>query len=238
MRSDKDGWMTIAERFCGPPGTANGGYLAGRLAALVGGEAEVTLRRATPLDKPLRVERNEAGVDLYDGEVLTAQARARSLDVELPHAVSVVDAEAGARAFPRFQNHPVPGCFVCGVDREPGDGLRIFPGPVRGRERIYAAPWIPHVSLADDEGIVRPEFLWAALDCAGAFAVNEPPRGLALLGRIAARVVGRAFAGETLVVAAWPIACDGRKLQPGTAIFSAQGEPIAIARATWVLTQP
>ena len=39
MRSDKDTTLTIANRFCGPPGTANGGYLAGRLAALVGGAA-------------------------------------------------------------------------------------------------------------------------------------------------------------------------------------------------------
>jgi hypothetical protein len=235
-REPVDDSLTIADRFCGPPGTANGGYLAGRLVALVGGEAEVTLRRATPLGRSLRVARRGGGVDLYDGEALTAQARAVSLDVEIPRAVSVAEAEAGAHAFPRFQNHPVPGCFVCGVDRQPGDGLRIFPGPVPGREEIYAAPWIPDVSLADDEGIIRREFLWAALDCAGAFAVNEPPRGLALLGRIAARAVGRAVAGETLVVAAWPIACDGRKLQPGTAIFSAQGEPIAVARATWILT--
>jgi hypothetical protein len=231
-----DDSLTIAERFCGPPGTANGGYLAGRLGALVGGEAEVTLRRATPVGRSLRVEQRDGGVDLYDGEALTAQARSVSLDVEIPRAVSVAEAEAGSRAFPRFRNHPLPRCFVCGVDRESGDGLRIFPGPVPGREEIYAAPWIPHVSLADDAGIVRPEFLWAALDCAGAFAVNEPPRGLALLGRIAARVVGRAATGGMLVVAAWPITCDGRKLQPGTAIFSAQGEPIAIARATWILT--
>ena len=235
-RKPVDDWLTIAERFCGPPGIANGGYLAGRLAALVGGEAEVTLRRATPLGRSLRVARHEGGVDLYDGEALTAQARAVSLDVEIPRAVSVAEAQAGARAFPRFQNHPVPDCFVCGVDREPGDGLRIFPGPVPGCEQTYAAPWIPDASLADESGVVRPEFLWAALDCAGAFAVNEPPRGLALLGRIAARVVGHAATGGTLVVAAWPIACDGRKLQPGTAIFSAQGEPIAIARATWILT--
>ena len=228
--------LTIADRFCGPPGTANGGYLAGRLAALAGADVEVTLRRATPLGQALRIVHDEGGVDLYDGEKLTARARPASVDVELPGAISLAEARAGADAFPRFENHPLPRCFVCGVDRQPGDGLRIFPGPVPGREEIYAAPWVPDRSVADPSGMVRPEFLWAALDCAGAFAVNEPPRGLALLGRIAARIVGRAMAGETLVVAAWPIACEGRKLQPGTAIFSERGQPLAFARATWILT--
>jgi hypothetical protein len=235
-RKPVDDSLTIDERFCGPPGTANGGYLAGRLAALTAGTVEVTLKRATAVGRPLRVERRGGSVDLYDGEALTAQARTVSFDVELPRAVSVPEAQAGTQAFPRFENHPLPGCFVCGVNRRAGDGLRIFPGPVPGREEIWAAPWIPDMSLADDSGNVRPEFLWAALDCAGAFAVNEPPRGLALLGRIAARVAGKAAAGETLVVAAWAIARDGRKLQPGTAIYTAKGELVACARALWILT--
>ena len=41
---------------------------------------------------------------------------------------------------------------------------------------------------------------------------------------------------STLVVAAWPIARDGRKLQPGTAIYTAEGALVAFARALWILT--
>ncbi|WP_324274811.1 hypothetical protein [Blastococcus brunescens] len=43
--------LAVAGRFCGPPGTANGGYLAGRLAPLVDSPAvSVRLRRPIPLD--------------------------------------------------------------------------------------------------------------------------------------------------------------------------------------------
>lgn len=229
--------LSVPERFCGPPGAANGGYLAGRLASLLGGAAEVTLRRATLLGHGLRVALVPQGVDLYDGETVVAEARETIVDVDLPRAVTIEEATAAARAFPRLVDHPVPGCFVCGVDRAPGDGLRIFPGPVPGRAQVYAAPWTPDHALADEQGTVRSEFLWAALDCTGAFAVNEPPRGLALLGRLAATILRPVRVGEPLVVIGWPIRREGRKLQPGTAILTADGDPVVAARATWVLTQ-
>ena len=40
---------------------------------------------------------------------------------------------------------------------------------------MLAAPWVPHASLDDGTGRVATEFLWAALDCAGAFAVMATP---------------------------------------------------------------
>ncbi len=235
-REDRE--LSVAARFCGPPGAANGGYLAGRLAALIGGEVEVTLRRATPLERSLRVKRVADGVDLLDGDQLLAEARRAALALEPPPAVSTAQAEVAAGAFPRFVDHPIPRCFACGPVRVAGDGLRIFPGPVPGGDGIYAAPWAPDASLADEAGAVAPEFLWAALDCAGAFAVNEPPRGLALLGRIAARIELAAEAREPLIVAAWPIVLEGRKLVAGTAVYRADGAVCAVARSTWVLTRP
>jgi hypothetical protein len=233
----EDGELRIPARFCGPPGAANGGYLAGRLAALIGGDVEVTLRRATPLERSLRVLRVVDGFDLLDGDQLLAEARRAALVLEPPPAVSIAQAEVAAGAFPRFVGHPIPRCFACGPDRVAGDGLRIFPGPVPGGEGIYAAPWVPDASLADEAGSVAPEFLWAALDCAGAFAVNEPPRGLALLGKIAARIERPVAPGETLVVAAWPLALEGRRLVAGTAVYGAAGVVCAAARSTWVLTR-
>ena len=47
--------LRVPARFCGPPGVANGGFTGGSLAALLGGAAEVTLRRPVPLDRPLPV---------------------------------------------------------------------------------------------------------------------------------------------------------------------------------------
>ncbi len=231
--------LRVEGRYCGPPNAANGGYLAGRLASWIETPAaEVTIRRATPLDRDLRVERVPDGVDLFDDDTRLAEARSARLEIASPPAVSLADAARGLAAFPRFVEHPLPRCFVCGPDRLAGDGLRIFPGPVPGRESVWAAPWTPDATLADAKGFVRPEHLWAALDCAGAFAVNEPPRGLALLGKLAAEILRPVRATEPLVVAAWEIARDGRKLYPGTAIYDAAGDRVAVARATWILTNP
>ncbi len=229
--------LRIPARYCGPPGAANGGYLAGRLAALVGGDAEVTLRHATPLERALRVRQVSGGVDLCDADRVLAEARDAAFSTGPLPPVSMEQAEAATTAFPRFVNHPIPRCFACGPERAPGDGLRIFPGPVSGCDATYAAPWVPDTSLAAESGHVAPEFLWAALDCAGAFAVNEPPRGLALLGRIAAKIERPVMAGDRLVVVAWPIALADRRLVAGTAIYRGDGALCAVARSTWVLTR-
>jgi len=229
--------LTISARFCGPAGAANGGYLAGLLAARLGGEAEVTLRQTVPLERPLVVEApGDDGLVLRAGGAVLVEATRTSVDLTPPAPVSLAEAEAGARRFPRFVAHPIPRCFVCGPERAAGDGLRIFPGPVDGRD-LVAAPWTPDASLAGTDGATRPEFLWAALDCAGAFAVNEPPRGLALLGRLAARVSRRAPAGAPCVVVGWSLGSEARKLHAGTAVFAADGTLHAAARATWILVR-
>ena len=229
--------LTIDSRFCGPEGAANGGYLGGLLAARLGGEAEVTFRRPAPLGRPLQVEPRDGGaLVLRDRDVELAEAVRAVVDVTVPPAVSRAEAEAATRCFPRFVDHPIPRCFVCGPARAAGDGLRIFPGQVEGRD-VLAAPWTPDATLAGRDGVVEPEFLWAALDCAGAFAVNEPPRGLALLGRLAARVLIPVEAGTPCVVVAWSLGTEGRKLQAGTAVFSASGDLAAVARATWILVR-
>ena len=230
--------VSISARFCGPAGAANGGYLAGLLAARLGGEAEVTLRRAVPLERPMAVEaRGADGLVLRDGDAVLVEAMRTSVDLTPTAPVSLAEAEAGAGRFPRFVEHPIPRCFVCGPERAAGDGLRIFPGPVEGRD-VVAAPWTPDASLAGPDGATRPEFIWAALDCTGAFAVNEPPRGLALLGRLGARIVGRVPVGEACVVVGWSLGADGRKLNAGTAIYSPRGDLCAAARATWILVAP
>ena len=80
--------LRIPARFCGPPGAANGGYLAGRLAALVGGDTEVTLRHATPLERPLCVRQVTGGIDLCDADAdgIPADLVARQPDLRRPLA--------------------------------------------------------------------------------------------------------------------------------------------------------
>ncbi len=73
----------------------------------------------------------------------------------------------------RYYTDPVfPDCFVCGMGRGPGDGLRIFPGPLAGRP-FWAAPWTPDPSVTGAGGRVRPEVVWAALDCLSGIAAAE-----------------------------------------------------------------
>ena len=106
--------------------------------------------------------------------------------------VDVETARAAEAAYPGLTSHPFPTCFACGTGREPGDGLRIFPGPV-GEGRA-AATWTPHPSVAADwheyTDATREAghaVTWAALDCAGGWAADIGER-LMVLGTMTARV--------------------------------------------------
>ena len=218
--------LVVEPRFNGPPGSANGGYTCGLLAEAAGRPVEVTLRRPPPLARPLDVVHADGAVRLLDGEALVAEAVPAEVDLEPPPPVAPDEAARAAARYPGFERHAFPTCFVCGPDRREGDGLRIFAGPVSGRD-VFAAPWV-----APDE--VAPPLVWAALDCPGAIAVGFPARGETLLGRFAVRIDRIPEPGEECVVVAWPLGEDGRKLYAGTALYSADGDPLAVARATWI----
>jgi hypothetical protein len=111
--------------------------------------------------------------------------------------------------------------------------LRIFPGR-SADDGVFAAPWVPHASLDDGSGLVAAEFLWAALDCAGAFAVMPTGMQPIILGELCARLDDSVAIGERCVVAAWAIGVEGRKRFAGTALYSATGVAVAVARATWI----
>ena len=217
--------LTIDGRFNGPDGSANGGYTCGRIAALLGGGVEVTLRSPPPLERPLAVERDGDGLRILDGETLVADALPGSAVLDVPHPPSWDEAVRAAARYPGFEEHAFPRCFVCGPDRKHGDGLRIFAGPL-GDGR-FAATWQPAEA--------RPELVWAALDCPGAIAVGFPDRGETLLGRFAVAIDELPEPGERCVVLAWPLGEDGRKLYAGTALFGEDGRPLARARATWIV---
>ena len=236
------GSLIVARRFCGPPDRGNGGYVCGLIAGFLDGPAEVTLRRPAPLERSLTVERGGQGAAcVLDGPNLIAEATALpgSRHLQLPDPVSVQQARAaGARAPLRIhpELHPYPACFVCGPDRRPGDGLRICVGPVPGTA-LSADVWCPGEELTDADGQVRPEFIWAALDCPGVIgalrdAALDDTR--CVLGRLAARQLGPVKGGEPLVVAGWLLASQGRKILAGSALFTASGQPVAAAQATWI----
>jgi hypothetical protein len=215
--------MTIERRFRGPLHSANGGYTAGRLAAFVDGPAEVTLRLPPPLDRPLTVTEEDGRLLLLDGEAVVAEARPGRPDVDVPAPVSFAEAEEAATRHVRFAGENFSECFSCGV--RPDDGLCINPGAVSGRD-VHASPWVAR-------GVSAP-VVWAAIDCSGAYAVGGPGRGEVVLGRMTAEIRRLPGEGERCVVLAWPVGEDGRKLHAGTALLSAEGEALAVARQTWI----
>jgi hypothetical protein len=220
--------MVISPRFCGPPKSGNGGYVCGRVAAAIPGAATVRLKAPPPLDAEMRLEGGDGVARLLHGESVIAEARAATLDVTPPQPPSFAEAEAAAKSYPGFTRHPFPRCFVCGPQRSEGDGMRIFPGPIASRS-LVAAPWVPDASL------LRPEFLWAALDCTSGFAVLPLPEGKAIvLGELCARIDGSLAAGDKCIVAGWPLGADGRKRLGAAAIFDSSGRAVAIGRATWI----
>jgi hypothetical protein len=217
--------ITLPHRYRGPLTSANGGYACGRLAAFVDGdEVEVTLRLPPPLDRPLHVERVEDRVRLLDGEAIVADARPAPVEAKPPTAVSLPDADEARNRHVREWTPEFRECFVCGVR---DDGLEVRVGLVAGREPLHAAP----IVLLES----GPEFVWAAIDCPGAYAVGAEGRGDIVLGRMTARLDRVPEAGEECVVASWPLGEEGRKLYAGTALFAADGDVLAVARQTWIV---
>jgi hypothetical protein len=191
-----------------------------------------------PLGRELRVERLEAeSVGLFDGETLLASARPTVLELDAPAPPDFATAEKTAGSCRAMQTHPFPRDFVSGTAREPGDGLRVFPGTLPGGTSVAAA-WIPDASLADASRHVRPEFLWAVLDSPSSFPLLEAPEARRLepmvLGRLAVAVHGAISVGERCVVIAWPLALDGKRGFAGTALFGESGDLVAHGRATWI----
>jgi hypothetical protein len=223
--------MIIAARFNGPPGSGNGGYSAGLVAAELSsdvdggtGAIEVTLRRPPPLDRELTV-RHEDVLRVFAGDDLIAEAKPAEVgDDEVVAPVSPADAEVVSRSYVGFRDHPFPTCFVCGPERAVGDGLRIFPG--RLADGRVAAPF----AVPDD---ASPITVWAALDCPSGWAVPLEDRPY-VLGRIAVRVNARPVAGDACVVVGELVGEDGRKAFSRSTLYSPAGNVLALARATWV----
>lgn len=226
--------VVINPRFRGPPDSANGGYACAMAAQSIAGPAEVTLHAPPPLGQPLKIRQDHENVILLEGDQVVATARPSAIEHNVPDPIGVAEASRASARYEWIDDHPYPTCFVCGPQRGEGDGLRIFPGPVDDKP-LYAAPWTPDPSLTDPGGHVRPEFVWAALDCPSGIVTDLfGDVGLILLGRLAVDVRRPLPALSPYVVTSWPLDRDGRKLHTGSALFSSDGNLHALARATWI----
>jgi hypothetical protein len=200
----------------------------------------VTLRRPPPLATPMTVEAGAEGpVRIRHGGELIAEAASTldSPELRVPGTVSAAEAHTAEGRARYFQEPVFPACFVCGTERRPGDGLRIFPGPVPGRS-LCAAPWTPDASLANGSQTVRPEIAWAALDCPSGIAAIEAADigqdAAIVLGRMTASVAVLPAVGDEYQVIGWMIGRDGRKLTAGSALLGQGGQVLAVARTVWV----
>lgn len=235
----------IGRRFNGPHDSGNGGYSAGLAARLLpeAEAVEVTLRAPIPLEQTLRAHATVDGLDIMTDDAATRILimSLRPTHIETPDIKSpgLEAATVAAATFRSVDDHVLPHCFVCGPARADGDGLRIFPDWLKdpaGIENpnsfpIVAAPWRPTPDLAGGSGRVGPEFLWAALDCPGAFAINAEP---ILLGRISVRILKRPPADAPVVVVAWAKGRDRRKHFAGSALFSERGDLLAFSEQIWI----
>jgi hypothetical protein len=219
--------LTIAPRFNGPPASGHGGYTCGLLATALGADVAVSLRVPPPLGRPLVLD----GASLRDGDTVVAESTPADVEIDPPPMPEPTPGAPGDPVYGELHEHPFPRCFACGPDREPGDGLRIFASRVSSG--VVAAAWTPDASLAGDgDGVVAPEFVWAALDCptGHACAIERP----AVLGRLAVRVLAPVRIGEPHVVAAWTTGRDGRKHHAAGCLYTSGGDPVAVSEALWI----
>ncbi len=92
--------LLIAPRFCGPPGSGNGGYVSGRVAAYLdsaglNGPVTVTLRKPPPLDAHMAVARDGDGAlrVTHDGALIAEATPAEAGPaLEVPERVSAQQA--------------------------------------------------------------------------------------------------------------------------------------------------
>jgi hypothetical protein len=226
--------MIVIERcYCGPPDSGHGGYTCGLLGREIEGAAEVSLRAPPPLERRLTLEHaNDRRVLLRDGDAIVAEARPATLELDPPPAVALSDVPTAISGHAALACHPFPMCFGCGPEREAGDGLRLVPGPVQGRN-VIACPWRPDAALADENGRVRTEFVWAALDCPTAFAcdLTGPP---IVLARLTDRIDKALHDGEQHIVTAWHIGREGRKQHSACTISTPDREVLARSQALWI----
>ena len=231
--------VVVAPRFAGPPNSGQGGYVAGLLAREAGNPAEVTLRLPPPLERPLTVAAGAGGgAELRDGDDVVASAHAVDpIDAGTVPQVHAADAAAAAaQALAQHRaTHPFPGCFGCGPDHP--TGLHLLAGRVDAQPDVYAVPWIPAGDLADADGTVRPEFVWAALDCP-TFGPLLADGLTAVLGRMAVDVRRPVGAGTPHVITSWRTTREGRKHHVAGALSNDTDGATAFVRTTWIEVDP
>lgn len=226
--------VTVPSRFNGPPSSGNGGYSCGVVASVLGGPAAVSLRRPVPLDEALALHHQDDGkVCAFASDELIIEAGPASPLLAWHGGLpSLAEAQEAHDRYAAPADGEFGHCFVCGRSRH--DGFDIFTGPVEGSD-LVASPWTPPSWAGDDDGVVLPEFVWAALDCPGYFALHGSDQTIAYLARQQAEVLTPLYTGVEYVVVGRPLERAGRKGLAKTAVIDPDGTVLAHAECLLVV---
>jgi hypothetical protein len=231
--------VSIDEKYNGPTGSGNGGYVAGLLAKYVDSDiVKVTLRLPPPLNTELEIIQQENVTKLLDRDKVVAEASPGDINIDLPVLPSWEEAQECSKRYPGFERHAFPRCYVCGPQREVYDGLRLFTG-VNHQHTYVASPFVTFPELFDNKDHMNPEQVWAALDCPGAYAISQiDEEKVLVLGQITAQIIEPIHSSDQLLVVGWFLGKERKKNYSGTAIVDALGKLKAIAKATWIEVDP
>jgi hypothetical protein len=229
--------VEIKQRFCGPPNSGNGGYSCGIIGKNLSGPSQVRLHRPPPLDQPLTLSQEGDNWSLKHQGQLVGSAQPTELNLLVPTPPSLTQARAARSAYPKDLAHVFSTCFVCGPDRDAGDGLRLFCGSVGNSYSevpLVACDWQPDAALLDAQGNVAAEYIWSALDCPSYFALGLATDKISLLAQMSCSIDRPVQGNQPLIVFAWKRYIDGRKGFSGAALANAQGDILARAEHVWI----
>lgn len=221
--------ITIDQRYQGPFGAANGGYVAGLLGdALRGAPNTVRFEKPVPVDTPIYIYRrgNSAFIRHAEETVATAELTNEAI----PSTPFVAPDRVLSGSEPALDMAMFADCFVCGRGAPDGLGIEVRALP-DGR---FAALWRPADSSDVEGPLVEAIHLRSALDCPGGFAALTANQTLALTGTLTSRIAFLPEASERLVVVGESTWSEGRKLGAVTTIFTDTGDLVATASAVWV----
>ncbi|MEX0831027.1 MAG: hypothetical protein WD007_00360 [Nitriliruptoraceae bacterium] len=251
----RDGWLVrhleVPGGLDGPEGILQGGLSS---AALIGAAqaadpigAPVTavdarLHAPTPTGRTIEIAVRSTNLTaVYDVRTSHASTTLVTGTVELagPDSSSHVHdlAEIAARALPTPQPASAfRDCWMCGSTNAHPYAQRMFPGYVD--DRTVLCGWVADEVLGDDQGVVDPVLVAAALDCPTGWACAPTIEAMntqgPLLGGYRVRYLRDVPVMEPVRIVGRLDHADGRKLSTRGALIDDDGTVCAVAWALQV----